>query len=126
VAYHQVDYDWKNARPVALCFAGEDDLQALMVSAGWGQDTERTVRCRRSPSASRSRNAGLPCRRACRGCTSCRPSGNSPSMMYQTCAKSCLCNGNPAPVPELRLQGLDNYVSAPAPAQGDGHARPSA
>jgi hypothetical protein len=39
--------------------------------------------------------------------------------------KPCLCNGNPAPVPELRLRRLDNYVSAPAPAQGDGHARPS-
>ena len=31
----QVDYDGKNNRPVALCFAGEDDRQALMVSAGW-------------------------------------------------------------------------------------------
>ena len=35
VACHQVDYDRKNDRPVALCFAGGDDLQALMVSAGW-------------------------------------------------------------------------------------------
>jgi hypothetical protein len=33
--------------------------------------------------------------------------------------------GNPAPVPELHLRGLDNYVSAPATAQDDGHARPS-
>jgi endonuclease YncB( thermonuclease family) len=30
-----VDYDQKNNRPVAVCFAGKDDLQALMVSAGW-------------------------------------------------------------------------------------------
>jgi endonuclease YncB( thermonuclease family) len=30
-----VDYDWKNSRPVAICYAGKDDLQALMVSAGW-------------------------------------------------------------------------------------------
>ena len=35
VSCKQVDYDGKNNRPVALCFAGEDDLQALMVSAGW-------------------------------------------------------------------------------------------
>jgi hypothetical protein len=31
----QVDYDHKNNRPVATCFAGKDDLQALMVGAGW-------------------------------------------------------------------------------------------
>ena len=32
----QVDYDYrKNRRPVSLCFAGGDDLQALMVGAGW-------------------------------------------------------------------------------------------
>jgi len=35
VACHQVDYDAKNNRPAALCFAGGDDLQALMVSSGW-------------------------------------------------------------------------------------------
>ena len=35
VSCHQVDYDRKNNRPVAVCFAGKDDLQALMVSAGW-------------------------------------------------------------------------------------------
>jgi endonuclease YncB( thermonuclease family) len=35
VACNQVDYDGKNNRPVALCFAGGDDLQALMVSSGW-------------------------------------------------------------------------------------------
>jgi endonuclease YncB( thermonuclease family) len=35
VSCHQVDYDHKNNRPVAVCFAGNDDLQALMVSAGW-------------------------------------------------------------------------------------------
>jgi endonuclease YncB( thermonuclease family) len=35
VECHQVDYDRKNKRPVSLCFAGGDDLQALMVSAGW-------------------------------------------------------------------------------------------
>ena len=35
VTCHQVDYDWKNSHPVAVCFAGKDDLQALMVSAGW-------------------------------------------------------------------------------------------
>jgi endonuclease YncB( thermonuclease family) len=35
VTCRQVDYDFKNSNPVALCFAGEDDLQALMVSAGW-------------------------------------------------------------------------------------------
>ena len=36
VTCKQVDYDALNNRPVAQCFAGEDDLQALMVSAGWG------------------------------------------------------------------------------------------
>ena len=35
VACNQVDYDTKNNRPVALCFAGGDDPQALMVSSGW-------------------------------------------------------------------------------------------
>jgi Staphylococcal nuclease homologue len=35
VSCHEVDYDHKNDRPVAVCFAGKDDLQALMVSAGW-------------------------------------------------------------------------------------------
>ena len=29
VSCHQVDYDRKNNRPVAVCFAGKDDLQAL-------------------------------------------------------------------------------------------------
>jgi endonuclease YncB( thermonuclease family) len=32
---YQVDYDRKNKRLVSLCFAGGDDLQALMVSADW-------------------------------------------------------------------------------------------
>lgn len=31
----QVDFDQRNQRPVAQCFAGDDDLQAMMVSAGW-------------------------------------------------------------------------------------------
>ena len=31
----RVDYDYKNNRPVATCFVGKDDLQALMVGAGW-------------------------------------------------------------------------------------------
>jgi endonuclease YncB( thermonuclease family) len=31
----QVDYDARIHRPVGQCFAGEDDLQALMVAAGW-------------------------------------------------------------------------------------------
>jgi hypothetical protein len=35
VTCKQVDYDARNNRPVAQCFAGEDDLQAMMVSAGW-------------------------------------------------------------------------------------------
>jgi endonuclease YncB( thermonuclease family) len=35
VSCHQVDYDQKNNRPVTVCFAGKDDLQALMVNAGW-------------------------------------------------------------------------------------------
>ena len=35
VSCHQADYDHKNNRPLATCFAGKDDLQALMVGAGW-------------------------------------------------------------------------------------------
>ena len=35
VTCKQVDYDARDNRPVAQCFAGEDDLQAMMVSAGW-------------------------------------------------------------------------------------------
>jgi endonuclease YncB( thermonuclease family) len=35
VTCKQVDYDARNKRPVAQCFAGENDLQALMVGAGW-------------------------------------------------------------------------------------------
>jgi endonuclease YncB( thermonuclease family) len=31
----QVDYDTRNNRPVAQCFAGDDDLQAMMVTSGW-------------------------------------------------------------------------------------------
>jgi endonuclease YncB( thermonuclease family) len=31
----QVDYDRKNKRPDSSCTAGGEDLQALMVSAGW-------------------------------------------------------------------------------------------
>jgi endonuclease YncB( thermonuclease family) len=34
VSWHQVDYDYKNNRSVAVYIAGKDDLQALMVSAG--------------------------------------------------------------------------------------------
>lgn len=35
VSCKQVDFDARNNRPVAQCFAGDDDLQAMMVSAGW-------------------------------------------------------------------------------------------
>lgn len=31
----QVSYDARNKRPVSRCYAGGDDLQALMVEAGW-------------------------------------------------------------------------------------------
>jgi len=31
----QVDYDQKSNPPVAQCLAGDDDLQSMMVSAGW-------------------------------------------------------------------------------------------
>ena len=41
----QIDYDARNNRPVAQCFVGDDDLQAMMVSSGWawafGQYSER-------------------------------------------------------------------------------------
>jgi len=35
VTCKQVDYDARNNRLIAQCFAGDDDLQAMMVSAGW-------------------------------------------------------------------------------------------
>jgi endonuclease YncB( thermonuclease family) len=35
VTCKQVDIDGRGNRPVAQCFAGDDDLQALMVAAGW-------------------------------------------------------------------------------------------
>ena len=35
VSCRQVEVDPKDGRPSALCFAGDDDLQALMVGAGW-------------------------------------------------------------------------------------------
>ena len=35
VTCKQVDSDARNNRPVAKCFAGDDDLQAIMVAAGW-------------------------------------------------------------------------------------------
>jgi endonuclease YncB( thermonuclease family) len=35
VSCRQVAYDGPNGRPVAQCHAGADDLQAMMVSAGW-------------------------------------------------------------------------------------------
>ena len=35
VSCRQVDYDQRNNRPVAQCYAGDDDLQAMMVLAGW-------------------------------------------------------------------------------------------
>jgi endonuclease YncB( thermonuclease family) len=35
VSCRQVDVERKDGRPFALCFAGADDLQALMVGAGW-------------------------------------------------------------------------------------------
>lgn len=35
VTCKQVDFDARNNRPVAQCFAGDDDLQAMMVSTGW-------------------------------------------------------------------------------------------
>jgi len=47
VTCKQVDYDARNHRPVAQCFAGDDDLQGMMVSAGWawsfGRYSERYV-----------------------------------------------------------------------------------
>ncbi len=35
VTCKQVDVDARSNRPVAQCFAGDDDLQAMMVAAGW-------------------------------------------------------------------------------------------
>ena len=45
VTCKQVGYDARNHRPVAQCYAGVDDLQTLMVAAGWawsfGQYSDR-------------------------------------------------------------------------------------
>ena len=45
VTCKQVDHDTRNNRPVVQCFAGDDDLQAMMVAAGWawsfGQYSQR-------------------------------------------------------------------------------------
>ena len=54
VSCHQVDYDHKNNRPVAVCFAGKDDLQALMVGLGL-YCLQRPVRGRRETSGSAGR-----------------------------------------------------------------------
>lgn len=35
VSCRQVDYDAARRRPIGQCHAGADDLQAMMVSAGW-------------------------------------------------------------------------------------------
>lgn len=37
----QVDVDTRSNRPVAQCFVGDDDLQAMMVSAGWAWSSGR-------------------------------------------------------------------------------------
>jgi endonuclease YncB( thermonuclease family) len=37
VSCRQIDYDRKNNRPVAQCYAGDDDLQEQMVLAGWAR-----------------------------------------------------------------------------------------
>jgi endonuclease YncB( thermonuclease family) len=41
VTCKQVELDSRGNRPVAQCFAGDDDLQALMVSAGWAWSSGR-------------------------------------------------------------------------------------
>lgn len=41
VTCKQVELDARGNRPVAQCFAGDDDLQALMVSAGWAWSSGR-------------------------------------------------------------------------------------
>lgn len=41
VTCKQVDYDARNHRPVAQCFAGDDDFQALMLAAGWAWSFSR-------------------------------------------------------------------------------------
>lgn len=35
VTCKQVEYNARNRRPIAQCYAGDDDLQAMMVAAGW-------------------------------------------------------------------------------------------
>ncbi len=42
VTCRQVEFDTRGNRPVAQCFAGADDLQEKMVSAGWAWALVRT------------------------------------------------------------------------------------
>jgi endonuclease YncB( thermonuclease family) len=60
VTCRQVDHDPRTNRPVAQCYAGDDDLQALMVLAGWAwasrESTSRYVPEERDAS---TRKAGV-------------------------------------------------------------------
>ena len=42
VSCKQVNHDNRNSPPIAQCYAGQDDLQALMVSAGWAWSFSRS------------------------------------------------------------------------------------
>jgi endonuclease YncB( thermonuclease family) len=57
VSCRQVDYDYKHNRPVATCFAGKDDLQALMVGAGWAWPIPRSATSMLTPRDGRQRAA---------------------------------------------------------------------
>ena len=62
----QVDYDARNNRPVAQCFAGEDDLQALMVAAGWAWSFGRySERYAPEEKEAATRKAGVHAHRLC-------------------------------------------------------------
>jgi endonuclease YncB( thermonuclease family) len=64
VTCKQVDYDARNSRPVGQCFAGEDDLQAMMVSAGWAWSFGRySERYAPEEKEAATRKAGVHARR---------------------------------------------------------------
>jgi endonuclease YncB( thermonuclease family) len=86
VTCKQVDYDARNNRPVAHCVAGDDDLQAMMVSAGWawsfGRYSERYVPEEREAAAPK---AGVLRIGVCRRGSGGRSSGSIPSSSAWPC-----------------------------------------
>ena len=79
VTCKQVDYDARDNRPVAQCFAGEDDLQAMMVSA-------TAIGMRRRSGRRWAKRPGCMhiavCRRGSGGRSNGQPAGVSASVLW--------------------------------------------